>query len=171
MNSALAGSWIKSNLDAMELYLELGTATGVYTDQFYIGTFDTDIDECISYEIMGLQDSTQYFCRWKAAMSNEEFTSEESSFITKAVSTGLAQISETSNFKVFPNPTSSILKIEPRTDLGFYSYHLRDISGKMILSGKVKGILTLDVSNLQSGIYILNIQGDTIDYNQKLIKN
>jgi len=169
--SAVASTWVKSNLDTMELILELGTSTGDYTVQFPIGTYNTNIDEFISYEIMDLQDSTLYFCRWKATMGNEEYTSEETSFTTNTISTSLTEISGTSVFKVFPNPASAILQIEPRSDLEFYSYRLRDISGKIIQLGKGQGVSTLDVSEIQSGVYFIAIvQSEKIQHAKVFIE-
>ena len=59
---------------------------------------------------------------------------------------------------VYPNPSSDIINVE--TSLNVDAAALYDISGKMVWNGFYErtGGFQLDVSNLQHGIYFLNIQ-------------
>lgn len=60
--------------------------------------------------------------------------------------------------KIFPNPTQNFLNI--RSDkAGEYQYSIIDISGKVIQSGFAQQEAILNVSTLNSGMYILLLQG------------
>lgn len=65
-------------------------------------------------------------------------------------------------FKVFPNPTASVLNIE--SDTFIKQIRIVDVLGKEILTTTSK---TIDVSQLNQGIYLIEIQGEN---NQKIIK-
>ncbi len=64
---------------------------------------------------------------------------------------------EDSSFKVFPNPTNTLLNIQIHTDLD-YSIQLFDINGKKLIRTKTNGSLhRLDFSNYPKGVYLLHI--------------
>ena len=50
---------------------------------------------------------------------------------------------------------------------------LTDLNGRQVLTKTVDlfGEVALDISKLQSGIYILNINGQFINTNDKIVKN
>ena len=50
---------------------------------------------------------------------------------------------------------------------------LVDINGRVVYSQQTTLVndVQISISNLQSGLYILNIKGDTINTNDKIIKN
>jgi hypothetical protein len=58
--------------------------------------------------------------------------------------------------KVYPSPVEDRLNILPEA-LGAYDYALYDISGKQQMTGRGEGLCTLELSNLQPGLYILVI--------------
>lgn len=60
-------------------------------------------------------------------------------------------------FLVFPNPTNNVLNIEG-PNMGHYSLELIDIQGRTVLSKTNRnGLIVLDLSRFESGIYILQI--------------
>lgn len=93
-------------------------------------------------------------------------------------------------FKTYPNPTSNILTIENmrvtnalHTTKGINesinrvavadnnTFSLHNFSGNMMLSGKLKNITTIDVSQLKKGNYILKIHvNGNIEIHQIIIK-
>ena len=77
------------------------------------------------------------------------------------------------DYKVFPNPTNNKLTIRTTKNLGEVVLTLSDINGRTILSRKetLFGDTEVNMSNLQSGLYILNIKGEFISVNEKIIKN
>jgi hypothetical protein len=74
---------------------------------------------------------------------------------------------------VYPNPTQTELTINATESLGNVSITLIDINGRVVfnLEKDLFSAITIDTANLKTGIYILNIKGDTINYNEKIIKN
>ncbi len=65
------------------------------------------------------------------------------------------------SLKLYPQPTSDMLVIELPNDAQGYTLALHDLSGKLVLNNQTTGNTTLDLGNLQSGIYLLKVQNDT----------
>jgi hypothetical protein len=61
-----------------------------------------------------------------------------------------------SEFSVYPNPASSIVNVT-LDDLEKYNLVVRDMNGKMVLSMVVSGQAVIDVSNLTSGVYTVEV--------------
>lgn len=67
-----------------------------------------------------------------------------------------------------PNPATSIVTIK-----GAENYHILSVydqSGKMVMYRKIDNLLTLNVSGLQAGIYLIKLEGNGRPYISKLIK-
>lgn len=73
------------------------------------------------------------------------------------------------NLKIYPNPSTGVFNVDSQEEL---EYTVFDLGGKKILTKKsTKGIENLDLTNYQSGIYMLNVinlKGEKNTY--KLIK-
>jgi hypothetical protein len=83
-------------------------------------------------------------------------------------------IDEFSNngYKIYPNPASTELFISTAINFGDVILTLTDINGRQVLSKNVilSNEISIDISQLQSGLYILNINGENINANEKIIK-
>jgi hypothetical protein len=77
----------------------------------------------------------------------------------------------TNDYSIFPNPTSSLITLKAKKDLGDVTLTLVDINGREVKTLKTSliGEVDMDVSAVQSGLYILNIKGDYIDTNEKIV--
>ena len=78
-----------------------------------------------------------------------------------------------SQVKVYPNPTSSSLSIDYNSSLGTVkSYSIADIQGRMIVDDTFEDSkTTIDLSSIESGIYILMLHtNDGISISKKIIK-
>lgn len=75
-------------------------------------------------------------------------------------------------FKAYPNPTSGDLHLEHQDGLKNISIVITDLSGKIILttSAKILDKITLDLSNLSPGIFMLNASDGDRSYVKKIIK-
>lgn len=73
--------------------------------------------------------------------------------------------------EIFPNPTNNFVEINSNQNID--SYSLFSIDGKLIISKKVSNLnqITIDLTELNSGVYLLNINSDRIIINNKIIKN
>lgn len=75
-----------------------------------------------------------------------------------------------STAKIYPNPVSSSLYIE--TELNEFNYTIYSIEGKIIKQGKSNvSEASVDVSNLNPGIYLVEFESNGSKTIQKIIKN
>lgn len=74
---------------------------------------------------------------------------------------------------VYPNPTQTELTIRTKEGLGNVTITLIDINGRVVMSQEsdLLNTVILNTSTLKTGVYLLNIKGDTVNYNEKIIKN
>ncbi len=78
-----------------------------------------------------------------------------------------------SGLSIYPNPTQSEITIATNQPLGTVRLQLVDLNGRIVLDREadINRSMQLDISNLQNGLYFLNIQGDTQSHTHKIIKN
>lgn len=76
-----------------------------------------------------------------------------------------------SNLIVFPNPTTGILQVQTKVDFNFEKIEVLDFMGKVVMKEfNFKNDGLLDLSNLNSGIYIIKIFNDMTVSTHKIIK-
>lgn len=77
------------------------------------------------------------------------------------------------DYRVYPNPANNTLNIKTNKNFGAVTLTLTDINGRVVLTKKADlfNQVQLNISKLQSGLYILNINGASINSNNKIIKN
>lgn len=75
-------------------------------------------------------------------------------------------------FKIYPNPSTGIFNIISDQNINNASIKVFDINGRMIHQSKSKNVenKALDLTHLQNGIYILNMNTKDHNYYQKIIK-
>ncbi|GAA4279957.1 T9SS-dependent M36 family metallopeptidase [Gaetbulibacter aestuarii] len=112
------------------------------------GTFDSRTDQTQAFDMPPADDPSLVNC---TTLSAEEFGA--------------------SDYNIYPNPAKHLLNIKPKMALGNVTMTLVDINGRTMLQQKtdLNKTVTLDVSSLQSGLYILNIHGDYINTNEKIL--
>lgn len=78
---------------------------------------------------------------------------------------------KSAHFNIYPNPTISKLFITPLQEIGSVKLEISDLSGRAILRTEVNNEqITIDVSNLPSGLYFLYIQNDKYNEIKTFIK-
>ena len=78
------------------------------------------------------------------------------------LSTGIENCLNDFEIQLFPNPVTNQLNIKSNKRLVGAFYSIYDKTGKSILTGKIYSENSIiDVRNLSSGIYLLNIDGNT----------
>ena len=104
----------------------------------------------------------------------EDFTTPPDTFPSLANCTSLS-IDEfnKSDYMIYPNPTNNNVFIKTNKNFGEVTMTVIDINGRVVYSQKTNLVneVQINISNLQSGMYILNIKGETINTNDKIIKN
>lgn len=73
---------------------------------------------------------------------------------------------------IYPNPTNNFIKIQNSENLSKnYEYKIADLTGRIVKNGNSKFNEEINVENLQSGNYIIQIKNENGElFNQKLIK-
>ncbi len=80
----------------------------------------------------------------------------------------------TNDIYIYPNPTHSIFNVKVNGFVGKIDIKVIDLNGRVILDETVQNgtdVTTMNLSAFQSGMYIVKVQGDNLNYSQKLIKN
>ena len=81
---------------------------------------------------------------------------------------GISKKESSSNFKIFPNPTNNLIRIEIQNYNGMFQAELYDFSGKLLETTNSNNLSLTDYPN---GVYSLKITyGDRIE-ELKVIKD
>lgn len=103
-----------------------------------------------------------------AAYADANFTKDATStFSTDCATLSTSDFNLTQNISIYPNPTSSSVSISSATKI--LSLELYNLLGKRILITKNSN--KLDLSNLNSGVYLVKIQTEKGETTKKIIKN
>lgn len=77
-------------------------------------------------------------------------------------------------FRIYPNPTNGLLIVRINNYVGKVNIQVIDINGRIVSDYKNDDFNTeksINLNNLQSGIYILKVNSDNVNFTQKIIKN
>jgi extracellular elastinolytic metalloproteinase len=76
------------------------------------------------------------------------------------------------NFTVFPNPTNGDVNIRTKINVGDVTIAIYDLNGRKVLSQDItlENIAIIGTAGLNTGIYIVNIEGENYTHTTKLIK-
>ncbi|NOZ34376.1 MAG: T9SS type A sorting domain-containing protein, partial [Chlorobi bacterium] len=128
-----------------------------------------------SYSHTSLNASTQYFYKVWSNINGTSYspgvTDNAKTFV--AESTLISEINETTDIKIYPNPSNGHFNIVLNNDFTKATVRITDISGK-ILSEKSdlnKGLNTINLTNVSKGIYFIYINYDNNRIISKLIVN
>lgn len=80
----------------------------------------------------------------------------------------------TDNVKIYPVPASDKLIISMENNAGFNNVQITDLTGRVVLTQPISGSMAqLNVSALQSGVYIVRMKDETgsKNYTSKIVKN
>jgi hypothetical protein len=84
---------------------------------------------------------------------------------------GTPNFENATKFKVYPNPSSSIVTISA-ANVDTYKLSVTDITGKVVMTKSLNGIEnTLDISSLSTGAYFFELSSDNIKDVVKILKN
>jgi len=74
--------------------------------------------------------------------------------------------------KVYPNPTKGQLNIAVNNYSGKLSVQVFDINGRKVYNEDVNDFnaqSAINMSNLQKGVYVVKVNGDNLDFSQKVV--
>ncbi len=170
-STATLSTRIESNYDAIQVILEYGTSSGNYANSLGIAAFNGYIDQDIHYYFENLKPSTQYYCRLKINHENNQTIGEEFSFVTKDQNI-LTDIAEENDFNIsiYPNPANKILHINSDNAMNVWTYTIHSISGILCQKGAFSNASTIDISQLNSGVYIILLRSGDKQIVKKIYK-
>ena len=75
--------------------------------------------------------------------------------------------SSVNEFEIYPNPANKNIHIEFN---GLFEYELLDSRGRLLISGYSQSSIDIDVSNFESGVYLVNVKQNQKTYTARVIK-
>ncbi|MFD0932157.1 T9SS type A sorting domain-containing protein [Psychroflexus salinarum] len=145
----------------------------------YIETFNVSTDNC--YEFIISDSFGDGICcehgdgSYRLVTNSGEIISEGGEFgSTEVISFRiLSSLSsddfEFTEFEIYPNPTGSLININPKSSESF-NIALFDITGKRVLKTQIKGMSVLDLSSYTKGVYFAKIDNGSQSVTKKIIK-
>ena len=152
--SAVIEFSIDSYLESMELYTEIGLASGTYSRQDLIGKYSTDFSENLRFTIGELSKGTEYFLRIRVKDGEKNIFGNEISF---SITTVLNVNESITEILIYPNPTTSIIRFDNVQNL--IESEVLDSSGKT-LQHNISDQNFVDLSGLPPGTYLLVLLHD-----------
>ncbi|KAB1063201.1 T9SS type A sorting domain-containing protein [Salibacter halophilus] len=72
---------------------------------------------------------------------------------------------------IFPNPSSDFLKFELNNETNFTSWEIVSLSGRIIITGKIKsGYNSINLTDISRGTYLLNLKTENGVLNKKIVR-
>ncbi len=136
------------------------------------------VDQCIIWEVFanrGLGFNAQQGDTFSRIDQVEDFSLPPSSDPSLANCSDLLSFDEFSEdtIDIYPNPAKGQLSISTGKNLGSVIITLLDVNGRVVLETQKElfNTIILNTSQLQTGLYILNIKNGNFNYNEKIIKD
>ncbi len=76
------------------------------------------------------------------------------------------------SFKIYPNPTNGLLNININNYVGELQIKVYDLNGRQVHNQNLSNFNTANTINLESlatGIYVIKLQGENLNYSEKII--
>lgn len=77
-------------------------------------------------------------------------------------------------FRIYPNPTNGLLNVRINNYVGKVNIQVIDINGRIVSEYKNEDFnieKSLNLNNLQTGMYVIKVSGDSLNFTQKIMKN
>ncbi|WP_298424091.1 M4 family metallopeptidase [uncultured Kordia sp.] len=125
-----------------------------------------------SYNLSALSSEASIVFRF--AMVADTNTNQEGPILDNFVvnsSLSVGDVANNNGFSVYPNPSKGSFNIQAKKNLGDVSVNIFDINGRSIYTKDVTltGTVNFNLDNLQSGLYILRVEGDNFTESRKII--
>lgn len=138
---------------------DLGTATNVSDGLTLLSPLSITIPDTVTSGRVTMRIRTRYNSAPTACNYNSY--SEAEDYILKVYNPNASKNENLVSTYIFPNPTKNILNIQLNNKLENSTYEIMDINGKKILNGiLINNFSTINIENLNSGIYFLKIHNN-----------
>lgn len=77
------------------------------------------------------------------------------------------------NFSLYPNPSTGIVNLTGKNNMAINTIQITDLNGRVVKNVNAKGVseTQINISDLTTGMYFLNVQTDSGSGTTKIIKN
>ena len=121
-----------------------------------------------------LNNGLQMYTAGDTLIANNQVFHESlhASYIQLPISSGsnINDNAQLNKIQIFPNPVSDVINIEPNTSYYDSEFILINQLGQITMFGKLKDRLSIDISTLNAGIYILELKTiNNVKYYTKII--
>ncbi len=157
---------LKNQLNANEVII--GTELGVwYTNNFNTTapTWNQSYNGMSNVKVVDLDlrnDNTVFAATYGRGIFSGQFTATSLSIDDNVLNKGI---------KVYPNPSNGIVNIAIDNYNGDITVEVYDINGRKVFSnaGDYMKVNTINLQGFQRGVYILNVNGESLSYSEKII--
>lgn len=135
------------------------------------------VDQCMIWEVFaarGLGFNAQQGDSANRSDQIEDFSLPPSSDVSLVNCSSLSNTEfSKDSLTIYPNPTQTELSITTKENFGYVLLTLFDVNGRKVFEQEYElfDTIKLNTSQFQTGLYILNIKGEALSYNTKIIKN
>lgn len=141
------------------------------TSYLIVYTFDSDTLEA---DISGLLANTQYTFKAFATTPSDTIYGEDINFITTDISKINDEKIDESKLIIYPNPAKEYIDIQLQGISTMANIKIIDIRGRVLLSQCFYPLMNninskINISNLDRGVYILNLSTQNSSINKKII--
>lgn len=171
-------NWTEQGWENTEKYQgtfdDNGNPTGMKYSSWYDTGWELELVLFMDLTYSGSIDVTEMVIRsWNPSLTNPENLSKYvySNFLH--FTTGVPEISNLQNVKVFPNPVSSAFNIQiDENKISNYQVNIVNLAGLTVFSNTYSNpSISINTEGFPSGMYLLNIKSDDGKlYNSKLLK-
>ena len=147
------------------LYTYIFDSTGKLVEMRSSSNITADNSDVYSYTIKNLLAGTTYYYSLIAKdASNGILKEEQGNFTTLQPSQLISLFNDASGLGIYPNPVFESFRINGITENTLIT--IVDIAGKIVLKQTIIPDEMVSIGHLQSGVYFVNIKGETV----KIIK-
>lgn len=143
------------------------TITQLYTDVYSLGTIDYDVTSVAWYKA-GYHNALATSVTMITFQGTQQYTEY---MVTAPV--GIDELNVSENTYVYPNPTNDLLYIQTN-DSDVTNYELFNLNGEVVYSSSelIDGLNSVDMSELEQGIYLLKLTHlDESVETKRIVKN
>ncbi|TRX71165.1 discoidin domain-containing protein [Carboxylicivirga sp. M1479] len=153
---------------------EDGFVVEQYVDDAFMPIY-TSGQDITTFKLKNTNSEDTYWFRVKAF--NEAGHSSYSDTLTigtgKLENVGIYDLIAKDDFKVYPNPVENVLNINYSLNNLFSEWRLLDMSGRVMRNGTISrdvNKITLQVPNIQTGVYVIQLSGENGAVSKQIIK-
>lgn len=129
--------------------------------------FPDNTNTYTKYAAIRLKSGTQYAYGWLEIYNTNIYNYFLKSYALTGFATGIQTI-ESKSAKIYPNPTQNNFVVEV-SDNKIQQLQVVDISGKIVLQQTIAGKVNIDASQLENGVYFVQLKNSIGTSTQKII--